>query len=80
MKIQVPLGYYPAKTNVTMNTRGTLVTLGPNFPFGISFLGRKFSEPTLIQAAYGFEQATMVRDQVEPYILPNFQLSQFVGA
>jgi amidase len=63
-----------------MNSRGTLVSLGPNFPFGISFVGRKFSEPTLIQAAYAFEQATMVRDQVKPYILPNFQLGQFSGS
>jgi amidase len=61
-----------------MNSRGTLVTLGPNFPFGISFIGRKFSEPTLIQAAYGFEQATKVRDMVKPYVLPNFQLPMFL--
>jgi amidase len=61
-----------------MNSRGTLVTLGPNFPFGISFIGRKFSEPTLIQAAYGFEQATKVRDTVKPYVLPNFQLPMFL--
>jgi len=30
--ITVPLGYYPASTNVTYNSRGTLVSLGPNFP------------------------------------------------
>ncbi|XP_010526904.1 PREDICTED: putative amidase C869.01 [Tarenaya hassleriana] len=30
-------------------------------PFGISFGGLRFSEPNLIEIAYGFEQATMVR-------------------
>jgi Asp-tRNA(Asn)/Glu-tRNA(Gln) amidotransferase A subunit family amidase len=27
-------------------------------PFGISFTGRAYSEPRLIELAYGFEQAT----------------------
>ncbi|KAH8811102.1 amidase signature domain-containing protein [Xylogone sp. PMI_703] len=76
--VTVPLGFYPGSTPPTTNSRGTLVTRGPHFPFGISFLGRKFSEPTLIQAAYGFEQATKVRDQVQPYIIPNFQLADFI--
>lgn len=30
-------------------------------PFGICFSGLKGSEPTLIQIAYGFEQATRIR-------------------
>jgi len=30
-------------------------------PVGISFFGRAWSEPTLINLAYGFEQATKVR-------------------
>jgi amidase len=30
--VTVPLGYYPATTNVTYNSRDTLVSLGPNFP------------------------------------------------
>ncbi|KAL0692854.1 hypothetical protein Bca4012_060034 [Brassica carinata] len=29
-------------------------------PFGISFGGLRFSEPTLIEIAYGFEQATLI--------------------
>lgn len=30
-------------------------------PFGISFGGLRFSEPKLIEIAYGFEQATLIR-------------------
>jgi amidase len=37
-------------------------------PVGLSFLGRAFSEPTLIRLAFAFEQATRVRR--EPRYLP----------
>ncbi|XP_010436258.1 PREDICTED: uncharacterized protein LOC104719978 [Camelina sativa] len=30
-------------------------------PFGINFGGLRFSEPKLIEIAYGFEQATLIR-------------------
>jgi Asp-tRNA(Asn)/Glu-tRNA(Gln) amidotransferase A subunit family amidase len=30
-------------------------------PVGIEFLGRPWSEPTLVRIAYGFEQATLFR-------------------
>ncbi len=30
-------------------------------PVGITFMGRAYSEPTLIRLAYAFEQATKVR-------------------
>lgn len=30
-------------------------------PFGVTFVGRPFSEPTLIRAAYSFEQAARAR-------------------
>lgn len=39
-------------------------------PIGISFWGRAFSEPTLIEIAYGFEQATQARRQ--PLLLPTY--------
>ncbi len=32
-----------------------------NMPFGMTFVGRPFSEPTLFKAAYSFEQATKAR-------------------
>ena len=39
-------------------------------PVGISFFGRAFSEPTLIKAAYAFEQATKARKT--PKFLPTY--------
>ena len=72
--ITVPLGFYPPDEPVVRNGRGTLVETGPNIPFGISFLGDKWSETTLIGLAYAFEQRTRVRDQVQPYLTPKTEL------
>ncbi|MCJ1373951.1 hypothetical protein MMC20_005181 [Loxospora ochrophaea] len=78
--VTVPLGFYPPNTTVIPNQRNTLVETGPNIPFGISFLGAKWSEASLISYAYAFEQRTMVRNQVQPYIVPNTELWDVVGA
>ncbi len=44
---------------------GFLTTAGkrstPPYPFGVTFSGRAFSEPTLLALAYAFEQATRAR-------------------
>jgi len=77
--ITVPMGFYPSNTTVIMNQRGDLVETGPNIPFGISFIGTAFSEASLISYAYAFEQRTMVRNQVQPFIVPNTELSNVVG-
>ena len=39
-----------------------------NMPVGISFFGRAWSEPVLIEIAYGFEQGTHQR--IVPRFLP----------
>ncbi|MEI7771613.1 MAG: amidase family protein, partial [Chloroflexales bacterium] len=41
-------------------------------PVGITFMGRAFSEPTLIRLAYGFEQASHARRP--PQLLPTIEL------
>jgi amidase len=33
----------------------------PEYPFGVTFMGRAWSEPMLLRLAYAFEQATMAR-------------------
>lgn len=64
--ISVPMGSYPAGTNVTQNPRGNLNRTGPGIPFGISFMAERFSEQKLIGLAYAFEQRTHVRERVLP--------------
>ncbi|BFZ63301.1 hypothetical protein YB2330_004423 [Saitoella coloradoensis] len=77
--VTVPLGFYPQSTNVTYNARGDLVAIAPNVPFGLAFLGRPFSEQKLIQYAYAFEQATLVREKgPKPYIVPNVEVMDVV--
>ncbi|KIW07331.1 uncharacterized protein PV09_02181 [Verruconis gallopava] len=77
--VTVPMGFYPWDSEVIWNSRGDLVSLGPNVPFGLSFLGAKWSEATLIGLAYAFEQRTMVRNKVRPYIVPNIELANVLG-
>ncbi|PQQ03205.1 putative amidase isoform X2 [Prunus yedoensis var. nudiflora] len=53
---------------------GVVVPAGYNkdgVPFGIFFGGLRGSEPKLIETAYGFEQATMIR---KPPSLKNFKI------
>ncbi|OJJ77156.1 hypothetical protein ASPBRDRAFT_70650 [Aspergillus brasiliensis CBS 101740] len=63
--ITVPLGAYPNGTPVEYNTRGDLIQRAPGIPFGISFLGPKWSEEELIGMAYAFEQQTLVRNKLK---------------
>ena len=72
--VTVPLGFYPADTAITMNLKGNLVDVAPDVPFGIAFIGRQWSEETLISLAYAFEQRTMIRKKKKPYIIPTFEL------
>lgn len=74
--ITVPLGFYPAGTKSAMNLKGTLVSIAPGVPFGLAFIGRKWSEETLISLAYAFEQRTQVRRKRKPLVSPIFELGQ----
>lgn len=78
--VTVPLGSYPPNTPVVRNGFGNLNTTAPNIPFGISFLGPMFSEELLIGLAYAFEQRTMVRNSITPYMQPTIELADVVNA
>ena len=78
--ITVPLGYYPANTSLVMNSKGTMVSVAPGIPYGISFVGRAWSEEKLVSVAYAFEQRTLVRQQVRPLISPTTELPDVVKA
>src|SRR6185295_11949404 len=53
--IQVPAGF------VSGIASATGVTATPDYPFGATFAGRAWSEPSLLRLAYAFEQATQAR-------------------
>ena len=79
--VSVPMGFYPASTAVT--TQGdfaNLVETAPNIPFGISFLGKRFDESTIIGLAYAYEQLTQTRKHgPQPVIQPTTDLKDVVG-
>jgi amidase len=48
--------------------------------FGLSFLGAKFSEETLLKLAYAYEQKTLTRvNGPKPYLVPNVEIGDFAG-
>ncbi|CAE6515418.1 unnamed protein product, partial [Rhizoctonia solani] len=66
--ITVPLGFHPEEIDVTESSRSVFPMPGPHtifpapgVPFGISFLGTAYSEPSLIGFAYAYEQNTHAR-------------------
>lgn len=77
--VTVPMGFYPANWTVTLNGFGNLVATGPNVPFGLSFMGAKFSEADLIGFAYAYEQRTMHRNNIQPYLVPNIEISDVIA-
>ncbi|EXJ65156.1 hypothetical protein A1O7_01496 [Cladophialophora yegresii CBS 114405] len=78
--ITVPLGAFPADTEITPNGFGNLNATAPNLPFGISFMGPHFSEELLVGLAYAFEQRTLVRNTITPYVQPTVELVDVVTA
>jgi amidase len=76
--ITVPLGAYPNGTTVQTSPPWGLVEAAPGIPFGISFMGARWSEETLIGMAYAFEQRTGARDKLKRYIQPHTQISDLL--
>lgn len=78
--VTVPLGFYPSNQSVvTTGDFANLVETGPNIPFGISFLGKRFDESTIIGLAYAYEQMTHHRNDVKPVILPKTEIKDVIG-
>ncbi|KAF7585840.1 hypothetical protein BBP40_010038 [Aspergillus hancockii] len=67
--ITVPLSAASADTPIIMEALGDVVEMAPGIPFGISFLGPKWSEETLIEMAYAFEQRTLARGSLKRHIV-----------
>ena len=63
--ISVPMGAYPGDIPIQEGLR-ELIGVAPGIPFGLSFLGPRWSEETLIGLAAAFEKATNFRDAYVP--------------
>ncbi|KAI0786931.1 amidase signature enzyme [Abortiporus biennis] len=77
--VTVPLGFQPA--NTTLSPAQPTRSMGPNMPFGISFMGTAFSEFQLISFAFAYEQATHTRlkQLAFPDAIPKTQLKDVIG-
>lgn len=75
--ITVPMGAYPKGTEVVKDAK--LVSVAPNIPFGISFLGNLWSDVELVGFAYAYEQRTNWRSKVKPVIVPKTELSDVIS-
>ncbi|KAG8711031.1 hypothetical protein FRC09_020808, partial [Ceratobasidium sp. 395] len=74
-------GFHPEDTVVVPKSAGpNTVFPAPGIPFGLSFLGTAYSEPSLIGFAYAYEQKTQVRLQRRAYsaAVPKTQLKDVV--
>lgn len=77
--ITVPLGAFPEGMNpIPLGPAGMYIA-APNVPFGIAFMGARWSEEALIGMAYAFEQKTGVRGQVKPYLVPKTEIGDVRG-
>ncbi|KAI1121099.1 putative amidase [Nemania abortiva] len=74
--IVVPLGKYSDNAAVKSLTSGPdhYVDVAPNVPFGIAFLGDKWSETKLLRVANAFEQITQVRESIPLFNPPKTEL------
>lgn len=71
--VTVPMGHHLDTEPV--HEDGGLVETGPGIPFGLSFLGGKWSEEALIGLAFGFEQRTKVRGrQARRVVVPTAEI------
>ena len=77
--ITVPLGAAPCDTAVEKEIGWDVVEMAPGVPFGISFLGAKWSEETLLEMAYAFEQRTMIRQRLKRDVSPRVDLVDVIG-
>lgn len=77
--VTVPLGAAPFATSLKKESFWDVVEMAPGIPFGVSFLGAKWSEETLIGMAYAFEQRSLVRERLKRSVTPHVDLTDIVG-
>ncbi|KAK4082339.1 uncharacterized protein Triagg1_2151 [Trichoderma aggressivum f. europaeum] len=71
--ITVPMGHHSDTEPV--HEDGELVETGPGIPFGVTFMGAKWSEEILIGLAFGYEEKTEVRSRpVKRVVVPTAEI------
>ena len=55
------MGFCPSVQDPAGFVAGARDKETPDYPYGATFTGRAWSEPTLLRLAYAFEQATQLR-------------------
>jgi len=78
--VTVPLGFHPDNITAVVRPPGSLLFPAPGIPFGLSFIGTKFSEYSLVSFAFAYEQATHTRlaRKAFPAAIPKSQLHDVV--
>ncbi|KAH7334050.1 amidase signature enzyme [Rhizoctonia solani] len=79
--ISVPLGFHPDNTTAVPTNSGKTVYPAPGVPFGLSFIGTAYSEPSLIGFAYAYEQRSQNRLKRRAYTkaIPTTQLKDVIN-
>lgn len=81
--ITVPLGAYgldvPYKPSSDLPYAAETLFNGPNQPFGLCFVARRFDDFNLLSIAHAFEQATLARNKIKPIVCPTVQLADTMG-
>ena len=76
--VTVPLGAASEETEIEMERGWNVVENAPGIPYGIAFLGRRWSEELLIGMAYAFEQRTLAREKIRRFVTPKIDLTDVV--
>ena len=76
--ITVPMGVTSEDIPVEKEKFWDVVEIAPGIPFGISFLGAKWSEEILLEMAYAFEQRTLVRRTLRRCVVPRKDLADVI--
>lgn len=74
--VNVPMGQLPANASVEIGP-GKLSRRGPLVPYGLSFLGRHWTEADLIGLAFAYEQKTQVRGRLKSLVRPRAEMRGF---
>ncbi|KAF2127452.1 amidase signature enzyme [Dothidotthia symphoricarpi CBS 119687] len=72
--MSVPMGVFPEETAIERDPKNGMVTAAPGIPFSGFVFGRVGRDEDVLKVGYVFEQLTMVRNQLKPYLEPQKEI------